>query len=398
MMINCSWLTIPKSNQKMGECMFNYVAPTTSKVTDADWQYPLVEPNKTGMLKVDDEAGHELYWEEYGNPDGEPVMFLHGGPGGACAPVMARAFDKKRYRVILFDQRGCGKSTPTVASHGPAVALKNNTTDHIVADIVKLREALGIDSKMHVFGGSWGSTLALAYAIAHPNTVASLVLRGIFIGRKEDLLYMYQGNAATYEESPFGITEPGAYVVYPEAWKSFVEIIPPSKRGDMMGAYKEVFDMVPANEQEKAAQMKAAVAWSVWEGTISNMIPDMLDAGKFEEPEFAVCFAQIEAHYFAKDLFLAPGHLIDNVPKIAHIPMHIVHGRFDQVCPMTQADVLVAAIRKAGAEPASFIRTNAGHSYMERETALALTSVMDNLPRMPGFSPAAPAPQQGTAA
>jgi proline iminopeptidase len=174
---------------------------TTSKVT-SEWKYPQGAPNRTGMLQVDTAPDHTLYWEEYGAPDGEPVMFLHGGPGGACAPVMSRFFDPERYRVILFDQRGCGKSTPTVASHGPAVALVRNDTDHLVADINRLRDALGITGRMHVFGGSWGSTLALVYAIRHPEHVASLILRGIFLGTREDLLYMYQGNAAVFAERP----------------------------------------------------------------------------------------------------------------------------------------------------------------------------------------------------
>ncbi|MBP6876450.1 MAG: prolyl aminopeptidase [Phenylobacterium sp.] len=351
----------------------------TSKITD-QWSYPQAQPNRSGLLAVS--PGHKLYWEEYGNPDGEPVMFLHGGPGGACAPVMSRFFDPKRYRVILFDQRGCGKSEPTVASAGAKVALADNTTDHLVADINALRDALSISGKMHVFGGSWGSTLAMVYAIRHPQNVASLILRGIFLGTKEDLLYMYQGNAAVFAQTPFELSEPGSYVTYPDEWKAFVEVIAASDRDDMMGAYKAIFDMTPATEAERERQLQAALAWSVWEGTISNMIPDTADAGKFGEADFALCFAQIEAHFFANQLFLEPDYIVRNADKLVGVPTHIVHGRFDQVCPLPQASRLAAALTDLGAPPATFVMTNAGHSAMERETAMALTAIMDGLPRI----------------
>lgn len=317
---------------------------------------------------------------ELGNPTGEPVIVLHGGPGGACSPVMARYFDPARYRIVLFDQRGCGKSRPTVAADGPTVALANNTTAHLIDDINRLRDALGIAGRMHVFGGSWGSTLAMAYAIAHPDHCADLILRGIFLGSSEDLHFMYQGNAATFADQPYALTEPGTYVSYPEAWARFLAPIAPAERSDVMKAYKAIFDMKPASNTERQRQLEAALAWSVWEGTISNMIPDETDEGKFGEAAFALSFAQIEAHYFANHLFMAPDHIIDKAATLARIPIHIVHGRFDLVCPLTQASRLAAALREAGAEPATFVVTNAGHSSMERETALALTAVMDGLP------------------
>lgn len=354
---------------------------TASKVT-SEWKYPQGQPNSTGMLQVDTSPDHTLYWEEYGAPDGEPVMFLHGGPGGACAPVMSRFFDPARYRVILFDQRGCGKSTPTVASHGPAVALVRNDTDHLVADINRLRDALNITGKMHVFGGSWGSTLALVYAIRHPEHVASLILRGIFLGTSEDLLYMYQGNAAVFAQTPYALSEPGTYVSYPDEWKAFVEEIPVDQRGDMMKAYKTIFDATPADEAGRQTQLRAAVAWSVWEGAISNMIPESGDPGKFGEADFALCFAQIEAHFFANMLFLEPDYITRNTGKIAGLPIHIVHGRFDQVCPLTQASRLVAALEAVAVEPVTYVRTNAGHSAMEAQTVLALTAIMDGLDRI----------------
>lgn len=359
----------------------------TSVITD-EWTYLAAEPNRSGLLQVDTAPNHRLYWEEYGNPAGEPVMFLHGGPGGACAPVMARFFDPARYRVILFDQRGCGRSEPTVAEAGPQVALTRNTTDYLVEDINALRDALGIVGKMHVFGGSWGSTLALVYAIRHPQHVATLILRGIFIGAREDLRYMYQGNAATFADAPFALTEPGSYVAYPDEWRAFVEVIPADARADMMHAYKAIFDLVPQSDADRALQLRAALAWSVWEGTISNMIPQDDDPGKFGDAEFALSFAQIEAHFFANHLFLEPDYILRHVERIAAIPMHVVHGRFDQVCPLTQASRLMAAMAAVGATPVTYVRTNAGHSAMELQTALALTAIMDGLaPIDPGNQP-----------
>jgi len=369
-------------------------SPTTSSISDSDWKYPQKKPNKTGHLQVDTDPAHKIYWQEYGNPKGEPVMFLHGGPGGACSPQLSRFFDPARYRVILFDQRGCGKSTPTVASHGPEIALKHNNTDYLVEDIVKLRKELGIGGKMHVFGGSWGSTLSLTYAIRHPETVQTLILRGIFLGNPEDFDFMYQGNAATYANAPNKITAPGTYISYPEAWKKFVEVIPPKKRDDMRKAYKEIFDMKPRTAAERKLQMKAAIVWTLWEGSISNLIPDEKKAkSHYGEASFAACFAQIEAHYFANNLFLPPDYIIKNVPKLAKIQTHIVHGRFDLVCPLPQAEDLASMLTKVGNPPASYVKTTAGHSMLEIENCRALTEIMENLPKMPAFGKRA-APKQ----
>ena len=352
----------------------------SSSRASAEWKYPPASPHREGHVPVDSDPDHRLYWAEYGNPQGEPVLYLHGGPGGACTPAMARFFDPQRYRVILFDQRGCGRSEPNVAREGPAIALTRNTTDHLVADIEALRRALSITGKMHVFGGSWGSMLALVYAIRHPAQVATLVLRGIFIGGRRDLHYLYQGNAATYAQDPTGLTEPGAYVAYPDEWKSYVTAIAPADRGDMMAAYKAIFDQVPVDDAGRDAQWRVAMAWSAWEGAISNLIPQGEDLGKFGDPVGALCLAQIEAHYFANDLFLEPDYILRNVRQLAQIPVHIVHGRFDQVCPLTQASQLVAALEAVGTPPASFTKTLAGHSAMEAQTVLALTAVMDSLP------------------
>jgi proline iminopeptidase len=239
---------------------------------------------------------------------------------------------------------------------------------------------------MHVFGCSWGSTLALVYGIRHPQNCASLILRGIFLGSEGDIDYLYQGNAATYHEDPYALTQPGSYFTYPDEWAAFLAPIPSAERGNMRRAYKAIFDMEPANDAERTRQLEAAVAWSLWEGAISNMVPDHADTGKFGEAAFALCFAQIEAHFFANDLFLEPDYIVRNVQRLADVPVYIVHGRFDQVCPLTQASRLKQALEAAGSPPASFVMTTAGHSAMERETVLALTAIMDGLPRLGGRS------------
>lgn len=352
----------------------------SSKIGE-DWPYPQTDPRHTGLLQVDVDPDHSLYWEEYGNAAGEPVMVLHGGPGGASSPTMSRFFNLERYRVILFDQRGCGKSVPTVAAAGPATALAKNTTRDLISDINRLREALNIDRPMHLFGGSWGSTLAMAYAIAFPQNCAGLILRGIFLGEPGDLRYMYQGNAATFAEAPFIITEPGAYISYPDEWRAFLSILSPAECLDVVRSYKRIFDLTPRSEAERERQIDAALAWSLWEGVISNMVPEPAAAGKFAVKEFALSFAQIEAHYFSNNMFLEQDYIIRNAATLASVPIHIVHGRFDQVCPLTQASRLVDELRAAGAEPASFIITNAGHSGMERETVFALVDIMDGLSR-----------------
>lgn len=355
-------------------------------MTEADWKYPQQPARTSGWVQVDDTPAlpfpHRLYYEEYGNPDGEPVLFVHGGPGGSCSPGSSRFFDPQRYRVILYDQRGCGKSIPTVARDGTVAGLAHNETAYLVEDIAALRAHLGITSKMHVFGGSWGSVLAQVYAITAPETVQTLIVRGIWLARKQDLDYMYQGNAATYHLAPYEVTAPGSYLFYPEAWKAYVEVIPQDQRSDMIAAYHDLFAMIPQTPEQQETQRNALRTWSLWEGAISNLIPEADRLRKYREEAFATDFAQIENHYFTHHLFLEDNYLITHIARIKAIPIHIVHGRFDQVCPMYQADLLVEALRKAGAEPASYIRTTAGHSALERETAMALTSIMDHLPPM----------------
>ena len=362
---------------------------TSSKVSEQDWKYALpAKPMAEGMLEVSITPPHKLHWVEYGNPKGEPVIFLHGGPGGAISTDYARFFDPKRYRILLFDQRGCGLSEPNAAKD-PEGALAANTTQDVIADIEKLRAAWGVKGKAHIFGGSWGSTLALSYALAHPDHVQTLVLRGIFLSRKRDLDYFYQGNAESFATEPTTGPE-GAYQMYPAAWKDFVEVIPPARRGDMVKAYAEIFDMVPKDAEEKALQDRAAIAWSVWEGITSYLKVDAEALGKFADPDFAKAFAKIENHYFMNGGFMGGksgeanrenDYLLTHVAALKNIPIHIVQGKQDQVCPRFQADALVEAMSKAGAK-VDYHLTDAGHSQLERENAKALTDIMDALPPM----------------
>lgn len=359
-----------------------------SKATEADWKYPSATAYASGLLDLQS-SGHQLAWTEYGNPQGEPVMFVHGGPGGGTSAFMARYFNPARYRVILFDQRGCGKSTPSATADDAAPALKDNDTAHLIEDINKLRAHRGISGKMHVFGGSWGSTLSLAYAIAHPENVRTLILRGIFLCRRKDIDFFYQGNAATYEDDPSDTRIPGTYMNYPEAWGDFVKVIPKEERRDMVAAYDRIFSRKPGNQAELQQQIAAARAWSVWEGLTSYLAQDTSKLGNFAETNFAKAFARIENHYFMNGAFLGGksgeanrenNYLLENIAALKDIPVHIVHGRFDVVCPLFQAEELVAALKAAGNTRIDYRRTPAGHSMTERENCLALTDIMDGLP------------------
>lgn len=294
--------------------------------------YPEVEAYKTGMLKVSDV--HTLYYEEAGNPNGKPVVFVHGGPGGGVDASMRRFFDPKVWRVILFDQRGCGKSTPFSE-------LKDNTTWDLVADMEKLRTELKIE-KWTVFGGSWGSTLALAYAISHAQRVESLILRGIFLLREKEIRWFYQE---------------GASFIYPDAWDKYLEPIPENERHDLVTAfYKRL------TSPDKEVRSKAAKAWSIWEGSTSKLYTDPSFVERFAGDEFADAFARIECHYFVnKGFFKEDGWLLKNIDKIRHIPAWIVQGRYDVVCPATSAWEL----HKAWPESKLFIINDAGHSASE---------------------------------
>lgn len=293
--------------------------------------YPEIEPFDSGMLDVGD--GHQVYWERSGTRGGKPVVFLHGGPGGATSPKHRRLFDPKLYDIMLFDQRGCGKSVPHAS-------LEANTTWHLVADIERLREMAGHD-KWQVFGGSWGSTLALAYAETHPGRVSELVVRGIYTLTRAELEWYYQ----------FGVSE-----MFPDKWERFVKPIPEAERGDMMGAYRKRL----VGDDAKA-QLEAALAWSTWEGETITLLPDPDTSGKFGEDHFAIAFARIENHYFVHAGWMDEGQLIRDAHKLHGIPGVIVHGRYDMPCPAKYA----WALHKAWPQAEFHLIEGAGHAYSE---------------------------------
>ncbi|MEP7185318.1 MAG: prolyl aminopeptidase [Rhodanobacter sp.] len=271
--------------------------------------YPEIEPRQTFRLAVD--TLHTLHVEECGNPDGIPVIFLHGGPGAGISPYHRCFFDPARYRIVLFDQRGSGQSTPFAE-------LTDNTTAHLIADIEAIREKLVIE-RWVVFGGSWGSTLALAYAQAHPARVLGLVLRGIFLGRPDELSW-------------FNEVGGGATQIFPERWSRFRDFIPENERGSMLYAYWQRL-----NSSDEATRLAAAHAWSAWEGGSTTLIHDPDSGGDFDDPHKAVSLALMEAHYFRHALFLEPDQLLRDLDRIRHIPATIVHGRYDIICPMKNA-------------------------------------------------------------
>ncbi|MGH9902422.1 MAG: prolyl aminopeptidase [Pyrinomonadaceae bacterium] len=306
--------------------------------------YPPLEPYDRGMLAVS--PPHELYYEQSGNPEGLPVVFLHGGPGGGTIPDYRRFFNPAAYRIVLFDQRGSGQSTPHAS-------LEENTTWHLVGDIKKLREHLGIESWV-VFGGSWGSTLALAYAQTHPDRARALVLRGIFLCRPKEIRWFYQE---------------GAGAVFPDVWEQYVEVIPEAERGDMLGAYHRRLTC-----EDEAVRLRAARAWSVWEGSTSKLFPDQGLIDHFGEAHTALSLARIECHYFMNNAFFeTDNYLIENVRKIRHIPAVIVQGRYDVVCPMMSAWEL----HRAWPEADLRVIPDAGHSALEPGITAALVEATD---------------------
>jgi proline iminopeptidase len=294
--------------------------------------YPDNEPFASGWLTSD--GPHEVFYEECGNPAGKPCVILHGGPGGAINPTMRRFFDPSKWRMALFDQRGCGKSRPNAS-------LEDNTTWALIEDIERLRERLGVE-KWCVFGGSWGSTLALAYAILHPERVESLILRGIFLLTERELRWFYQD---------------GASMLFPDAWARFCAPIPPEERDDMITAYHKRL-----TSPDRHVQAEAAAAWSQWEGdTISIRGPEARPS-KFNEIDFAIAFARIECHFFANGgFFPSKTWILDNAAKLATIPGWIVQGRFDVVTPMESAWKLKTAWPKARFE----VVWDAGHASTE---------------------------------
>ena len=293
--------------------------------------YPEIEPFDSGMLDVGD--GHTIYWERVGTKGGKPAVFLHGGPGGTISPRHRRLFDPKLYDVILFDQRGCGKSTPNAS-------IDANTTWHLVADIERLREMAGFD-KWLVFGGSWGSTLALAYAETHPERVSELVVRGIYTLTRAELDWYYQ----------FGVSQ-----MFPDKWERFLAPIPEAERGDMMAAYRKRLV-----GQDRKAQVEAAIAWSEWEGQTITLLPEPETSDVFGEADYAVAFARIENHYFVHAGWLEEGQLLRDAGKLKDIPGVIIHGRYDMPCPAHYAWQL----HKAWPKAEFFLIEGAGHAYSE---------------------------------
>lgn len=308
--------------------------------------YPAIEPYGTGMLSVS--ALHTIYYEQVGNPNGTPVVFLHGGPGGGVDPIYRRYFNPEKWRVVLFDQRGCGKSTPHAE-------LKENTTWDLVADIEVLRSHLNIDT-WAVFGGSWGSTLALAYSQTHPESVSALFLRGIFMLRQSELRWFYQEGASN---------------IYPDAWESYLRPIPEEERHDLIGAYYKRL-----TSTDESIRLDAARAWAVWEASTSKLLPDSELQTKFGQDQFAAAFARIECHYFVNRGFLASeDQLFNNVDRIRHIPAVIVQGRYDIVCPMATAWQL----HQAWPEAEFIVIPDAGHSVTEPGIQQALIEATDRL-------------------
>lgn len=306
--------------------------------------YPPLEPYDRDYLKVSDL--HTIHYEQSGNSNGKPVVVLHGGPGGGAAPVYRQYFDPEKWRIVMFDQRGCGKSTPYAE-------LTENTTWDLVADIEKLRTHLDIE-QWFVFGGSWGSTLSLAYSQTHPTACLGLILRGIFMLRQKELQWFYQS---------------GASYIFPDAWESYLEPIPPEERADLISAYHKRL-----TSEDRQTRLTAARAWSVWEASTSKLIPSDQSIQRFGEAEFAEAFARIECHYFVNKGFLeTEDQLLKNCDRIAHLPGVIVQGRYDVVCPMVTSWKLHQVWQKAE----YLVIADAGHSVSEPGIIDALVAATD---------------------
>jgi proline iminopeptidase len=309
--------------------------------------YPPIEPYVNHTFAVD--PPHKLHVEECGNPNGIPVVFLHGGPGSGCESYHRRFFDPERYRIVLFDQRGCGRSTPHAE-------LAGNTTQALVSDIELIRERLGIE-KWLVFGGSWGSTLALAYAETHPERVLGLILRGIFLCRPREIHWFYQE---------------GASRIFPDYWQAYLKPIPTSEHGDLLQAYYR--RLTSDNEVER---MAAAKAWSMWEGRCASLTPSKSVVAHFGDPFTALSLARIECHYFVNNIFLEDNQLLRDAHRLQDIPGFIVHGRYDMVCPMESAWDLHQAWPRAELK----IIDAAGHAASEPGILSALVDAADSMAR-----------------
>ena len=300
--------------------------------------YPPIEPFQHGFLEVGD--GHRLYFEQSGNPMGQPVLFIHGGPGGGCSPKHRQFFDPNFYRIILFDQRGAGRSEPHAC-------LQNNTTQHLVEDIEALRRHLEIESWV-LFGGSWGSTLALIYAQSYPQVVKALILRGIFLCRDQDIDWFYQKGASEF---------------FADYWQDFISPVAQNERHALVQAYYKLL-----TGEDEVARMRAAEAWSVWEGRTSNLKTDADTVQHFADPHHALAMARIECHYFIHKAFIRPNQILDDAEKLKSIPTRIVHGRYDMVCPINQAFALKDKMPHAEL----IICEQSGHSAFEIEISEAL--------------------------
>jgi proline iminopeptidase len=318
------------------------MSPDTANRIDV--LYPEIDPYATGRIKVD--PRHALYWETCGNPDGVPLVFLHGGPGGASLPHHRRYYDPSFWRIVLFDQRGAGRSTPVAD-------LADNTTRHLVADIERLREHLDID-KWLLFGGSWGSTLALAYAQAHPERCLGLVLRGIFLARPVELDWFMHGMR----------------MVFPEAWRAFAEFLPPTERGDLLGNYYRRL-----THPDPAVHLPAAVAWDRYEGACSKLLPPPDALPSLDSDASTLAIARIEAHYFVNRAFLGEDELLANLGRIRHLPCSIVQGRYDIICPPVTADTLA----RAWPEAEYIVVPDAGHSVREPGIARELVAAVKRM-------------------
>jgi len=290
--------------------------------------FPAISPHASGMLDVGD--GHSIYWEECGNPEGQPILFLHGGPGAGCAPVHRRFFDPQHYRIVLLDQRGCGRSMP------PA-SIEHNTTPALVRDLEKLRKHLNVE-RWFVFGGSWGSTLALAYGVAHPASCLGFILRGVFMGQDYEGDWFLKG-MGTFQ---------------PEAARAFVQFLPESERDDVLGNYVRRL-----NHPDPEIHLPAAEAWSGYEEACATLMPH--NGGVHVDPHSTLCLARMEAHYFLNKFFMEPDHLLNKLHRIIHLPCIIVQGRYDVVCPPVTAEHLARSWPKAQ----YLVIPDAGHSALE---------------------------------
>lgn len=315
--------------------------------------YPPIEPYNQGILQVSEL--HRIYFEESGNPAGKPVVFLHGGPGGGSVPIYRQYFDPELWRIVMFDQRGCGKSTPHAE-------LRENTTWDLIADIEKLREHLGIEQWV-VFGGSWGSTLSLTYAETHSDRVQGLILRGIFLLRQKELQWFYQEGTSN---------------IFPDAWQEYLKPIPQRDRHDLISAYYRRL-----TSKDPQIRLEAARAWSIWEASTSKLLVDENLIAKFGEHNFAEAFARIECHYFVnKCFFESEDYLLQNVDRIRHIPGAIVQGRYDVVCPMISAWEL----HQVWPEAEFIVVPDAGHSMSEPGITKALLEATDRFAQMQPYT------------